>query len=95
MLLVGKMPEEMPPALQVPSQVGSGGVGVFVHTFLYHTSLLLQFKQLSSHQSLLAHIPNMGLPASLGGCLPYSHQAWLNFRMVSVPGGIGRLWLYR
>ncbi|CAO2610118.1 PLEKHG4 [Lemmus lemmus] len=54
-LLVGKMPEEMPPALQ--------------------------FKQLSSHQSLLAHIPNMGLPASLGGCLPYSHQAWLNFRM--------------
>ncbi|XP_038168271.1 puratrophin-1 [Arvicola amphibius] len=54
-LLVGKMPEEMPPALQ--------------------------FKQLSSHQSLLAHIPNVGLPASLGGCLPYSHQAWLNFRM--------------
>ncbi|XP_040592544.1 puratrophin-1 isoform X2 [Mesocricetus auratus] len=54
-LLVGKMPEEMPPGLQ--------------------------FKQLPSHQSLLAHIPNVGLPTSLGGCLPYSHQAWLDFRM--------------
>ncbi|CAH7070246.1 Plekhg4 [Phodopus roborovskii] len=54
-LLVGKMPEEMPTGIQ--------------------------FKQLPSHQSLLAHIPNMGLPTSLGGCLPYSHQAWLDFRM--------------
>lgn len=27
MLLVGKMPEEMPPALEVLSQVGSGGWG--------------------------------------------------------------------
>ncbi|KAL6080281.1 hypothetical protein STEG23_010402 [Scotinomys teguina] len=41
----------------------------------------LQFKQLPSHQSLLAHIPTVGLPTSLGGCLPYSHQAWLDFRM--------------
>ncbi|XP_007647362.1 puratrophin-1 [Cricetulus griseus] len=55
LLLVGKMPEEMPTGLQ--------------------------FKQLSSHQSLLAHIPDVALPTSLGGCLPYSHQAWLDFRM--------------
>ncbi|XP_036043957.1 puratrophin-1 [Onychomys torridus] len=54
-LLVGKMPEEMPPGLQ--------------------------FNQLPSHQSLLAHIPDVGLPTSLGGCLPYSHHAWLDFRM--------------
>lgn len=47
--------------------------------------LLLQFKQLSSHQSLLTHIPNVELPTSLGGCLPYCHQAWLDFRMVSAP----------
>nr|XP_042133501.1 puratrophin-1 isoform X2 [Peromyscus maniculatus bairdii] len=46
-LLVGKMPEEMPTGLQ----------------------------------SLLAHIPDVGLPTSLGGCLPYSHPAWLDFRM--------------
>ncbi|XP_059120133.1 puratrophin-1 isoform X2 [Peromyscus eremicus] len=54
-LLVGKMPEEMPTGLQ--------------------------FNQLPSHQSLLACIPDVGLPTSLGGCLPYSHQAWLDFRM--------------
>ncbi|XP_076428175.1 puratrophin-1 isoform X3 [Peromyscus maniculatus bairdii] len=54
-LLVGKMPEEMPTGLQ--------------------------FNQLPSHQSLLAHIPDVGLPTSLGGCLPYSHPAWLDFRM--------------
>lgn len=57
--------------------------------------LLLQFNQLPSHQSLLAHIPDVGLPTSLGGCLPYSHPAWLDFRMVSAPVGFGRLWLSR
>uniref|UniRef100_G1U6Y4 Pleckstrin homology and RhoGEF domain containing G4 n=1 Tax=Oryctolagus cuniculus TaxID=9986 RepID=G1U6Y4_RABIT len=54
-LLVGKMPEE------VPSE--------------------LQLAQVPSHQSLLTHIPTAGLPTLLGGCLPYSHQAWLDFRM--------------
>uniref|UniRef100_A0A8C3VVF9 Pleckstrin homology and RhoGEF domain containing G4 n=1 Tax=Catagonus wagneri TaxID=51154 RepID=A0A8C3VVF9_9CETA len=54
-LLVGKMPEEMP----------SG----------------LQFELLTSHQSLLTHISTSGLPTSLGGGLPYCHQAWLDFRM--------------
>ncbi|XP_051703120.2 puratrophin-1 isoform X2 [Oryctolagus cuniculus] len=54
-LLVGKMPEE------VPSE--------------------LQLTQVPSHQSLLTHIPTAGLPTLLGGCLPYSHQAWLDFRM--------------
>ncbi|XP_038954140.1 puratrophin-1 isoform X2 [Rattus norvegicus] len=55
LLLVGKMPEDMPVGLQA--------------------------KQLASHQSLLTHIPNMELPTSLGGCLSYCHQAWLDFRM--------------
>nr|XP_053770833.1 puratrophin-1 [Desmodus rotundus] len=54
-LLVGKMPEEVPSGLQL--------------------------KQLSSHQSLLTHISTSSLPASLGGGLPYCHQAWLDFRM--------------
>ncbi|XP_008064877.1 puratrophin-1 isoform X2 [Carlito syrichta] len=54
-LLVGKMPEEIPSRLQL--------------------------EQLPSHQSLLTHIPMAVLPTSLGGCLPYCHQAWLDFRM--------------
>uniref|UniRef100_A0A8C6R0P2 Pleckstrin homology domain containing, family G (with RhoGef domain) member 4 n=1 Tax=Nannospalax galili TaxID=1026970 RepID=A0A8C6R0P2_NANGA len=41
----------------------------------------LQLKQLPSHQSLLTHIPTSELPTSLGGCLPYCHQTWLDFRM--------------
>ncbi|MBW02927.1 Puratrophin-1, partial [Eschrichtius robustus] len=41
----------------------------------------LQLEQLSSHQSLLTHISTSGLPTSLGGGLPYCHQAWLGFRM--------------
>ncbi|XP_059523761.1 puratrophin-1 [Myotis daubentonii] len=54
-LLVGKMPKEVPSGLQV--------------------------EQLSSLQSLLTHISTSRLPASLGGGLPYCHQAWLHFRM--------------
>ncbi|KAJ8777945.1 hypothetical protein J1605_014050 [Eschrichtius robustus] len=54
-LLVGKMPQEVPSGLQL--------------------------EQLSSHQSLLTHISTSGLPTSLGGGLPYCHQAWLGFRM--------------
>ncbi|KAG3257048.1 puratrophin-1 isoform X1 [Ictidomys tridecemlineatus] len=54
-LLMGKMPEEVPSGLQL--------------------------EQLPSHQSLLTHIPTAGLPTSLGGCLPYCHQTWLDFRM--------------
>ncbi|XP_046538891.1 puratrophin-1 [Equus quagga] len=54
-LLVGKMPEEVPSGLQL--------------------------EQLPSHQSLLTHISTTGLPTSLGGGLPYCHQAWLDFRM--------------
>ncbi|ELK25613.1 Puratrophin-1 [Myotis davidii] len=54
-LLVGKMPKEVPSGLQV--------------------------EQLSSLQSLLTHISSSWLPASLGGGLPYCHQAWLHFRM--------------
>ncbi|XP_076988809.1 puratrophin-1 [Tamandua tetradactyla] len=41
----------------------------------------LQLELLPSHQSLLTHIPTAELPASLGGDLPYCHQAWLDFRM--------------
>ncbi|XP_039744909.1 puratrophin-1 [Pteropus medius] len=44
-----------------------------------HTGL--QLEQLPSHQSMLTHISTSGLPASLGGGLPYCHQAWLDFRM--------------
>ncbi|XP_037371764.1 puratrophin-1 isoform X2 [Talpa occidentalis] len=54
-LLLGKMPEEIPSALQL--------------------------EQLPSSESLLTHISALGLPASLGGGLPYCHQAWLDFRM--------------
>ncbi|XP_008585552.1 PREDICTED: puratrophin-1 [Galeopterus variegatus] len=54
-LLVGKMPEEVPSRMQLV--------------------------QLPSHQSLLTYIPTTVLPTSLGGCLPYCHQAWLDFRM--------------
>ncbi|XP_072671112.1 puratrophin-1 isoform X2 [Canis lupus baileyi] len=54
-LLLGKMPEEVPSGLQL--------------------------QQLPSHQSLLNHVSTSGLPASMGGGLPYSHQAWLDFRM--------------
>lgn len=46
--------------------------------------LFLQLEQLPSHQSILTHISTSGLPTSLGGGLPYCHQAWLDFRMVSV-----------
>ncbi|XP_066099058.1 puratrophin-1 [Saccopteryx bilineata] len=53
-LLVGKMPDEVPSGLQI--------------------------EQLSSHQSLLTHISTSWLPASLGGDLPYCHEAWLDFR---------------
>ncbi|XP_063103571.1 puratrophin-1 isoform X2 [Cavia porcellus] len=41
----------------------------------------LQLEHLPSHQSLVIHIPTAGLPTSLGGCLPYCHKAWLEFRM--------------
>ncbi|XP_077918613.1 puratrophin-1 [Halichoerus grypus] len=41
----------------------------------------LQLRQLPSHQSLLNHVSTSGLPASMGGGLPYCHQAWLDFRM--------------
>ncbi|XP_023565079.1 puratrophin-1 [Octodon degus] len=41
----------------------------------------LQLEHLPSHQSLVTHIPTAGLPTSLGGCLPYCHQDWLEFRM--------------
>ncbi|XP_030892839.1 puratrophin-1 isoform X2 [Leptonychotes weddellii] len=54
-LLLGKMPEEVPSRLQL--------------------------QQLPSHQSLLNHVSTSGLPASMGGGLPYCHQAWLDFRM--------------
>ncbi|XP_019511447.1 PREDICTED: puratrophin-1 [Hipposideros armiger] len=54
-LLVGKMPEEVPSGLQL--------------------------EQLPSQQSLLTHISTSALPASLGGGLPYCHEAWLDFRM--------------
>lgn len=47
----------------------------------------LQVEQLSSLQSLPTHISTSWLPASLGGGLPYCHQAWLHFRMVSARGG--------
>ncbi|XP_044932101.1 puratrophin-1 isoform X2 [Mustela putorius furo] len=54
-LLLGKMPEDVPSRLQL--------------------------QQLPSHQSLLNHVSTSGLPASMGGGLPYCHQAWLDFRM--------------
>ncbi|XP_045746874.2 puratrophin-1 [Mirounga angustirostris] len=54
-LLLGKMPEEVPSRLQL--------------------------QQLPSYQSLLNHVSTSGLPASMGGGLPYCHQAWLDFRM--------------
>ncbi|KAB0382094.1 hypothetical protein FD755_004011 [Muntiacus reevesi] len=54
-LLVGKLPEEVPAGLQL--------------------------EHLSSHQSLLTHISTSELLTSLGGGLPYCHQAWLDFRM--------------
>ncbi|KAF3817746.1 hypothetical protein GH733_013033 [Mirounga leonina] len=41
----------------------------------------LQLQQLPSYQSLLNHVSTSGLPASMGGGLPYCHQAWLDFRM--------------
>ncbi|XP_032180188.1 puratrophin-1 isoform X2 [Mustela erminea] len=54
-LLLGKMPEDVPSRLQL--------------------------QQLPSHQSLLNHVSTSGLPVSMGGGLPYCHQAWLDFRM--------------
>nr|XP_036881278.1 puratrophin-1 isoform X2 [Manis javanica] len=54
-LLLGRMPEEVPPGLQL--------------------------EHLPSHQSLLTHISTSVLPTSMGGGLPYCHQAWLDFRM--------------
>lgn len=50
----------------------------------------LQLEQMSSLQSLLTHIATARLPASLGGGLPYCHQAWLHFRMVSALRGAWR-----
>ncbi|XP_049643376.1 puratrophin-1 [Suncus etruscus] len=41
----------------------------------------LQLEQLCSWQSLLTHLSASDLPMSLGGSLPYCHQAWLEFRM--------------
>ncbi|XP_058135844.1 puratrophin-1 [Dasypus novemcinctus] len=41
----------------------------------------LQLELLPSPQSLLTHISIAGLPATLGGDLPYCHQSWLDFRM--------------
>lgn len=54
---------------------------------LGHHLLFWQLQQLPSHQSLLNHVSTSGLPASMGGGLPYSHQAWLDFRMASTVGG--------
>ncbi|KAM9192134.1 puratrophin-1 [Dugong dugon] len=54
-LLMGRMPEEVPSGLQL--------------------------EHVPSHHSLLTHIPTTALPTSLGGGLPYCHQAWLDFRM--------------
>ncbi|KAK2497774.1 hypothetical protein MC885_015646 [Smutsia gigantea] len=54
-LLLGRMPEEVPPGLQL--------------------------EHLPSHQSLLTRISTSVLPTSVGGGLPYCHQAWLDFRM--------------
>lgn len=87
MLLLGRMPEEVPPGLQVLSHFGQGvGVGCFpTRPELLH--LFLQLEHLPSHQSLLTHISTSVLPTSMGGGLPYCHQAWLDFRMVSALGG--------
>ncbi|XP_012586040.1 PREDICTED: puratrophin-1 [Condylura cristata] len=41
----------------------------------------LKLAQLPTYQSLLAHVSTSELPASLGGGLPYCHQAWMDFRM--------------
>lgn len=88
MLLVGKMPEEVSSRLQVLSRVGQEvEVGRFPIRPGSQHFLFLQLKQLRSHQSLLTHISTSWLPASLGGDLPYCHQAWLDFRMVSALGG--------
>lgn len=89
-LLVGEMPEEVPSGLQVLSHVGqrSVEVGCFpTRPGSQHRFFPLQLEQLSSLQSLLTHISASWLPASLGGGLPYCHQAWLHFRMVSALGG--------
>lgn len=48
-----------------------------------HYLFILQLEQLCSWQSLLTHLSASDLPMSLGGSLPYCHQAWLEFRMVS------------
>ena len=89
MLLVGKMPQEVPSGLQVGTEPfwpgwrwGASPPGLSPLHLLF-----LQLEQLSSHQSLLTHISTSGLPTSLGGGLPYCHQAWLGFRMVSALGG--------
>ncbi|XP_072489543.1 puratrophin-1 [Notamacropus eugenii] len=40
----------------------------------------LKLELLPSRQALLSFIPNSQLPLALGGCLPYSHHAWLCFQ---------------
>lgn len=87
MLLVGKMPEEVPSGLQVLNHVGREvEVGRFPTRPASKHFLFFQLEQLPSQQSLLTHISTSALPASLGGGLPYCHEAWLDFRMVSALG---------
>ncbi|XP_054956298.1 puratrophin-1 isoform X2 [Pan paniscus] len=67
------------------SQLQEAAPGAVYQVLLVGSTLLkevpsgLQLEQLPS-QSLLTHIPTAGLPTSLGGGLPYCHQAWLDFR---------------
>ncbi|XP_063573754.1 puratrophin-1 isoform X10 [Pongo abelii] len=67
------------------SQLQEAVPGAVYQVLLVGSTLLkevpsgLQLEQLPS-QSLLTHIPTAGLPTSLGGGLPYCHQAWLDFR---------------
>uniref|UniRef100_A0A2R9CK95 Pleckstrin homology and RhoGEF domain containing G4 n=1 Tax=Pan paniscus TaxID=9597 RepID=A0A2R9CK95_PANPA len=63
------------------SQLQEAAPGAVYQVLLVGSTLLkevpsgLQLEQLPS-QSLLTHIPTAGLPTSLGGGLPYCHQAW-------------------
>ncbi|XP_023065924.1 puratrophin-1 [Piliocolobus tephrosceles] len=67
------------------SQLQEAAPGAVYQVLLVGSMLLkevpsgLQLEQLPS-ESLLTHIPTVGLPTSLGGGLPYCHRAWLDFR---------------